>query len=432
MMPSKSGLKFRKKAVCSKVLRQLTNDNSLHDLRHEGEVRDRSIILHIAWIQTWFLQCRCHNGSCLGRRQTTLLERGITQSCEEWKQDFQKFFDEESRCWVQFTALWSRSSNHLPHQFLEHNENDVNVQVVEEKEGGCRASRVWTNAFDFLFHEIKKIRCRECWEIGWLLGRFTKNSRHGSPELLRIGWIRLHRILPVGILLGFKSWVLLSQSIDPSEPVCRILGTAISTLQESDSALDRSTFGVEPGSRRTVSRGYVVQRSKTIESISNCCAVEIKKFRGRYTCVVFLILAQRSIRQYCAKTPLDPVSSVPALSEDVNTGLAGHAYGTVHVIKPWSEMVGGSTIKLLTSQSDRVMTTSRIPPAEWVGASTCWTNENDFMSCFVLMQSPSVESSRWTLRSPIMISWELYVAKVSRTDLNSLKKLASGTADPGR
>ena len=95
--------------------------------------------------------------------------------------------------------------------------------------------------------------------------------------------------------------MLLSQRVDPSEPVCRILGAAILTFQKSDCTLDRPTFGVEPGSRRMVSQGYVLQWCKTIVSISNCYAVEIEKLRGRHTCVVFLILPQKFVRQYCTK-----------------------------------------------------------------------------------------------------------------------------------
>ena len=47
----------------------------------------------------------------------------------------------------------------------EHNENELNLQVVEEKEGEAEPV-VWSNALEFLFHEIKKICRWECWEIG--------------------------------------------------------------------------------------------------------------------------------------------------------------------------------------------------------------------------------------------------------------------------
>ena len=46
------------------------------------------------------------------------------------------------------------------------------------------------------------------------------------------------------------------------------------------------------------------------------------------------------------------------------TELAGHAYGTVHVIVPWSEEVAGSAIKFLMLKSDQVMKTTRISPAK--------------------------------------------------------------------
>ena len=85
----------------------------------------------------------------------------------------------------------------------------------------------------------------------------------------------------------------------------------------------------------------------------------------------------------------------PRTRLDVNTGLVGHAYGTVHVTKPWSEMVGGSTHKFSMLQSERVMTTSSRPPAEWVGESTCWTKANDSRMPFNVMQSPPSRSSKW-------------------------------------
>ena len=104
--------------------------------------------------------------------------------------------------------------------------------------------------------------------------------------------------------------MLLSQRVDPSEPVYRILGTAILTLQKSDCTLDLPTFGVEPGSRRMVSRGYVVLWCKTIVSISN------EKLRGRHTFVVFLILAQKTVLH---GTPLNPSPHSPRLSQDMPT-----------------------------------------------------------------------------------------------------------------
>ena len=51
----------------------------------------------------------------------------------------------------------------------------------------------------------------------------------------------------------------------------------------------------------------------------------------------------------------------------VKTGGPGKAKGRVQDTGPWSDIDGGSTMRLLIGQSDRVMITSRMPPCVCVG-----------------------------------------------------------------
>src|SRR6218665_2446326 len=50
--------------------------------------------------------------------------------------------------------------------------------------------------------------------------------------------------------------------------------------------------------------------------------------------------------------------------------------GTVAIINPWSEIVGGETWRSDNMQSSLVMITSSQPPCRYVDSSTCWISPN--------------------------------------------------------
>ena len=115
----------------------------------------------------------------------------------------------------------------------------------------------------------------------------------------------------------------------------------------------------------------------------------------------------------------------------MKTGGPGRANGRTQDTGPWSDIDGGSTVRLLIKQSDLVMTTSKMPPCVCVGWSTCCTSPKESSRNRSWAAAGSVGFSRCTFRSPVMISCELKVATVSRRSPKSLKNVESGSAEPG-
>ena len=67
---------------------------------------------------------------------------------------------------------------------------------------------------------------------------------------------------------------------------------------------------------------------------------------------------------------------------------------------PWSEIIDGSTRRFWSTQSERVMRRSRIPPLLCVGESTCWVRPKEARSSVNCLAWISSGFSRCTFRFP--------------------------------
>jgi len=65
----------------------LVSDNTLNDLRDEGQIGDGAVISRFIWISITFLQNRCYDCSLLWRRKAALLKRCSTHSPDDWQKD---------------------------------------------------------------------------------------------------------------------------------------------------------------------------------------------------------------------------------------------------------------------------------------------------------------------------------------------------------
>jgi len=68
MMLAVSRLALWHQVVLIEVLRHLLYNGPLDDLRHEGEIRDGSIVLWVIWVGAGLLQDWCNDG-CFLREQ---------------------------------------------------------------------------------------------------------------------------------------------------------------------------------------------------------------------------------------------------------------------------------------------------------------------------------------------------------------------------
>ena len=71
--------------VLIEVLRHLLYNEPLDDLRHEGEIRDWSIVLWVIWVGAGLLQDWCNDGCFLRGRKTAFLKRVVAYDPDEWK-----------------------------------------------------------------------------------------------------------------------------------------------------------------------------------------------------------------------------------------------------------------------------------------------------------------------------------------------------------
>ena len=71
-------------------------------------------------------------------------------------------------------------------------------------------------------------------------------------------------------------------------------------------------------------------------------------------------------------------------------------------------------------------TTSSIPPRSCVSSSTCCVKPNAVTRSVKLIEDVSSGRSRRMFTSPVIISWQLYITSLSRTDENSSKNCAVG------
>ena len=71
--------------VLIEVLRHLLYNEPLDDLRHEGEVRDGSIVLWVIRVSAGLLQDWCNDGCFLRGRKTAYLKRVVAHDPDEWK-----------------------------------------------------------------------------------------------------------------------------------------------------------------------------------------------------------------------------------------------------------------------------------------------------------------------------------------------------------
>ena len=189
--------------------------------------------------------------------------RYFAPSRDEWKENVQRFLDEKCWCRIEFTTLWWRTSDQIPNELLRawHEVNEVKEQSVGVKTGGEEPAVFRPDGPNLLFEKTKEVWSRECWRVGCLFRWLSKNSWNRPPQLLWVGWTRSDHILPVFVFFGFEILFLVPKSSNPSKPVERILGSTITTLQQSSTALDRPTIDVKPRCWWAASWSDVVHRS---------------------------------------------------------------------------------------------------------------------------------------------------------------------------